>query len=52
MTSIYPPPAMYKGTSLKIKKASEEKGIYIQKRSLKGPLIPNVKLLQLFSVVI
>jgi len=42
MTSVYPAPAMYKGKSLKIKKASEEKGIYTGEES-KGPTYTKCK---------
>jgi hypothetical protein len=50
MTSVYPAPAMYKGRSLKIKKQVKKKE-YIQKRSPKGPLIPNVKLTLSYAAV-
>lgn len=42
---------MYKGTSLKIKKQVKKKE-YIQKRSLKGPLIPSVKLRLSYTAVV
>jgi len=51
MTSVYPAPAMYKGKTLKIKRQVKKKA-YIQKKSPKGPLIPNVKLTLSYAAVL
>lgn len=56
MTSIYPPPAMYKGTTLEIKskwkeeREREEKG-NIQGKNVKGPLIASVELTLSYNAV-